>query len=92
MAGMPGILVRKVGEPFKVVEAESYLLGLDENATYQTDDLPLEGVTDSICCSDGLFELVYQKENVAESQIAKHDDVSAISITFSQPCKGEISS
>lgn len=92
MAGMPGLLVRKVGEPFKVVEAESYLLGLDENATYQTDDLPLEGVTDIICCSDGLFELVYQKENVAESQIAKHDDVSAISITFSQPCKGEISS
>lgn len=78
-AGIPGIIVKKRGEEEgQVMDAASFMLGDLEDAAFETFRINLADVEEITVCSDGLYELTYNKNVVEESKIAKHDDVSAI--------------
>lgn len=79
-AGMPGIIVRSNKE-LKKIESQNFLLGCSEDATFASSELDVtDDIKEIICCSDGFYELVMNQEEVVESKIAKHDDVSAVII------------
>lgn len=81
-AGMPGILVMdKDTHQWRIIPSENFILGCEENASFNEQELPLEGVENIIVCSDGFFELTFHQKEVREGQIAKHDDVSTIFIS-----------
>lgn len=82
-AGIPGIIVKRRGEKnSEVLDASSFMLGDLTNATFDNYCIGLADVEEITVCSDGLYELTYNKEVVEDSQIAKHDDVSAIILQF----------
>lgn len=78
-AGIPSFFLRKEGE-FKIIEAESFLLGCFDNVTFEVKTLALDDVDEIIFSSDGFSELIFHQEDVKEADLAKHDDVSAITI------------
>lgn len=77
-AGMPGIIVRK-NDKWEKIEDQNYLLGCSEQADFAGSELDItKEVKEIICCSDGFYELVMNNDEVVDSKIAKHDDVSAV--------------
>lgn len=84
-AGVPGIFVReRESGKWRTIDSENYLLGWDENIDFNEQCVDLKDVQDVIACSDGFYEVTFHEEEVKESQIAKHDDVSAVFIHMKQ--------
>lgn len=66
------------------VKLQNYPLAAMEEVEFQEDEMDLTGIRDLIFASDGFSELFLGKrdENSITSDIAKHDDVSAVMIRF----------
>lgn len=89
-AGIPGILYREKGsEQYQVKSISSFLIGYEENAVFEEEQLELTDIDSVIFSSDGFYELVFHDKEVSEAAIAKHDDVSAVIIELNRSQSGE---
>lgn len=79
-AGMPGLLVKTHSGLWKQIPSENFLLGCSKGANFDPQELDISDLRKIVCCSDGLYELLFNKEEVEDNKIAKHDDVSAVVI------------
>ena len=84
-AGIPGLFIKKFSSDVQeIIECQNYLLGFDKDLTFDDgeNEIPLDNIETVIACSDGLFEVTCHHDEIAESGIAKHDDISAIIFHF----------
>ena len=79
-AGIPGFFIRRTGaNHFEKKSARNYLLGMIPDAKFDEEKISLKGVDELMFSSDGFSELLYHRNNLPKP-LAKHDDVSAITI------------
>ena len=76
--------IRAGSDRVEEVKLQNYPLAAMEEVEFQEDEMSLDGIRDLIFASDGFSELFLGKrdENSITSDIAKHDDVSAVMIRF----------
>lgn len=79
-AGIPGFFIRRSGaDHFEKRSARNYLLGMVPNAKFDDAHLSLEAIDELIFSSDGFSEILYHRDKLPKD-MAKHDDVSAITV------------
>lgn len=78
-AGIPTFYIRENGS-LKPVECSNYLLGSFPNVEFQSETMKLDNIDEIIFSSDGFSELLFHNADAEEADIAKHDDVSAVTI------------
>lgn len=84
-AGMPGIYLKKIGsDELSIFECRNFILGYIQEADYDDYSIPLDDLDSIIICSDGLWEVAFNHEEVAERGTAKHDDVSGVIIKIKE--------
>ncbi len=81
-AGIPNYIVRHSGQTTREeVWFSSFLLGFDENSTFETITVPFDDLEEVIFSTDGFSELLQINQVGGPPRTrAKHDDVSAILI------------
>lgn len=78
-AGIPSFFIRENGA-IKVIESSNFLLGFIDNSEFHSETMHLDTIDEIIFSSDGFSELLFHNDDIREADIAKHDDVSAITI------------
>jgi hypothetical protein len=78
-AGIPSFFIRQEGE-IKIIESSNFLLGFLKDSQFHSKTMPLDNIDEIIFSSDGFSELLFHNDDIQEADIAKHDDVSAITV------------
>ena len=82
-AGIPCVFLRRKGQDaFEPAKFQSNSIGYEAEGRFEEHSIPLEQLEDVIFTSDGLSDLVADRED-GELGSAKHDDVSAIHVHLS---------
>lgn len=81
-AGIPAFLARYKGHhKADSINCRSFILGYDQDSTWEDNVLPMDNVEEVVLITDGLNDLLLEKSSLEGSMsFAKHDDISAISI------------
>lgn len=86
-AGIPTFYIRENGQ-IKPVECSNFPLGCMDGAEYTSQTMTLENIDEIIFSSDGFSELMFHNDSIEEADIAKHDDVSAVTIWLKRSQNG----
>lgn len=81
-AGIPTFLVKYKGHhKADSIKCRSFILGYDQDSTWDENLLKMDDVEEIILTTDGLNDLLREKSSDDNTQVfAKHDDISAIFI------------
>ena len=86
-AGIPTFYIRENGV-IKPVECSNFTLGCIDGAEYTSQTMTLENIDEIIFSSDGFSELMFHNDSIEEADIAKNDDVSAVTIWLKRSASG----
>lgn len=84
-AGIPALLVKYKEHPVREsISCRSYMLGYDQDSTWEEKEIDLKNVDEITIITDGLNDLLREKAEIEDEPVAfaKHDDISAIFIKF----------